>query len=74
VTQDPGAPRGGGIVGVGLGVGLGLGLVDGLGDVLGDAAAAVGPDPLEQPATKALSANPDTSTRARVGVSIASEL
>jgi hypothetical protein len=64
------------MVGVGLGVGLGLGLAEAAADAdaLGGPAAVFDPEPLEQPATSALSANADTSARARVGVFIASEL
>jgi hypothetical protein len=66
------------MVGVGLGVGLGLGLglveAEAAADALGGPAAVFDPEPLEQPTTSALSANADTSARARVGVFIASEL
>jgi hypothetical protein len=76
VTQAPGAPTGGGIVGVGLGVGLGLGfaLGDIDGEALGGPAAVFEPEPLEQPATSPASARADASARARDGLFIASEL
>ncbi|HEX4430742.1 MAG TPA: hypothetical protein VHZ96_15850 [Frankiaceae bacterium] len=76
VTQAPSAPRGGGMVGVGLGVGLGLtlGLAEAAGEPLGGGAAEFAPEPLEHAATSAPSATTGTSARARDGLLIASGL